>query len=65
MDSRTTIDYDFPLNSLAGFNAIYYLMKITNQDMIKVIKGIISVRDDNTKLDVENVATANILYRED
>lgn len=67
------IVYDFPLNTRKGFRTIYYLMKVTNQDMIKVIKGIISVRHDSIRYILdrcekrckENVAINNILYGED
>lgn len=38
------IPYDFPLNTRRGFRNIYYLMKLSQHDMITVIKDIIAVR---------------------
>ena len=38
------IPYNFPLNTRRGFKIIYYLMRLTQSDMIKVITAIISVR---------------------
>ena len=31
------IPYNFPLNTRRGFRTIYYLMRLTQSDMIKVI----------------------------
>lgn len=38
------IPYNFPLNTRRGFRTIYYLMKLSQHDMITVIKDIIAVR---------------------
>lgn len=38
------LPYNFPLNTRRGFKTIYYLMKLTQSDMIKVITAIIGVR---------------------
>lgn len=38
------LPYNFPLNTRRGFKVIYYLMRLTQSDMIKVITAIISVR---------------------
>lgn len=38
------IPYNFPLNTRRGFKVIYYLMRLTQSDMIKVITAIICVR---------------------
>lgn len=38
------IPYNFPLNTRRGFRTIYYLMRLTQSDMIKVITAIIGVR---------------------
>ena len=38
------IPYNFPLNTRRGFRTIYFLMKLSQHDMITVIKDIISVR---------------------
>ena len=38
------IPYNFPLNTRRGFRTIYFLMKLSNQDMTTVIKDIIAVR---------------------
>lgn len=38
------IPYNFPLNTRRGFRTIYYLMRLTQSDMIKVITSIISLR---------------------
>lgn len=38
------IPYNFPLNTRSGFRTIYYLMKLSQHDMITVIKDIIAVR---------------------
>ena len=43
-DKSYIIPYNFPLNTRRGFRTIYYLMKLTQSDMIKVITSIISVR---------------------
>ena len=37
--------YNFPLNTRRGFKVIYYLMRLTQSDMIKVITAIIGVRN--------------------
>lgn len=38
------LPYNFPLNTRKGFKVIYYLMRLTQSDMVKVITAIISVR---------------------
>lgn len=38
------LPYNFPLNTRRGFKVIYYLMRLTQSDMIKVITAIIGVR---------------------
>lgn len=38
------LPYNFPLNTRKGFKVIYYLMRLSQSDMIRVITGIISVR---------------------
>lgn len=38
------LPYNFPLNTRRGFRTIYYLMRLTQSDMVKVITAIISVR---------------------
>ena len=38
------IPYNFPLNTRRGFKTIYYLMKLSQHDMITVIIDIIKVR---------------------
>ena len=38
------IPYNFPLNTRRGFRTIYFLMKLSNHDMTRVIKDIIGVR---------------------
>lgn len=38
------LSYNFPLNTRKGFKVIYYLMRLTQSDMIKVITAIICVR---------------------
>lgn len=38
------LPYNFPLNTRKGFKVIYYLMRLTQSDMIKVITDIIRVR---------------------
>jgi hypothetical protein len=38
------LPYNFPLNTHRGFKVIYYLMRLTQSDMIKVITAIIGVR---------------------
>lgn len=38
------IPYNFPLNTRRGFRTIYYLMRLSQHDMITVIKDIIAVR---------------------
>lgn len=38
------LPYNFLLNTRRGFKVIYYLMRLTQSDMIKVITAIISVR---------------------
>lgn len=42
--SGYVIPYNFPLNTRRGFRTIYYLMRLTQSDMIKVITAIIGVR---------------------
>lgn len=39
------LPYNFPLNTRRGFKVIYYLMRLSQSDMIKVITSIISVRN--------------------
>lgn len=43
------IPYNFPLNTRRGFKVIYYLMRLTQSDMIKVITAIIGVRHAGIK----------------
>lgn len=38
------IPYNFPLNTRRGFRTIYFLMKLSQHDMVTVIKDIIGVR---------------------
>ena len=38
------IPYNFPLNTRRGFKVIYYLMRLSQHDMVTVIKDIIAVR---------------------
>ena len=38
------LPYNFPLNTRRGFKVIYYLMRLSQHDMITVIKDIIAVR---------------------
>lgn len=38
------IPYNFPLNTRRGFRTIYYLMRLSQHDMVTVIKDIIAVR---------------------
>lgn len=38
------IPYNFSLNTRRGFRTIYFLMKLSQHDMITVIKDIIAVR---------------------
>ena len=38
------IPYNFPLNTRRGFRTIYYLMRLSQHDMVTVIKDIITVR---------------------
>ena len=38
------IPYNFPLNTRRGFKTIYYLMRLSQHDMITVIIDIIKVR---------------------
>ena len=38
------IPYNFPLNTRRGFKTIYYLMRLSQHDMITVIMDIIKVR---------------------
>lgn len=42
--SKGIIPYNFPLNTRRGFRTIYYLMKLSQHDMVTVIKDIIAVR---------------------
>ena len=38
------IPYNFPLNTRRGFRTIYFLMRLSQHDMITVLKDIIAVR---------------------
>ena len=65
------IPYNFPLNTRRGFRTIYYLMRLTQSDMIKVITAIIGVRrgvinetiDKCNKLSNENNYIISYLLR--
>ncbi len=64
------IPYNFPLNTRRGFRTIYYLMRLSNHDMITVIKDIIAVRYAGInfitnicdKLEKENHCMTTVLY---
>lgn len=66
------LPYNFPLNTRRGFKTIYYLMKLSQHDMITVIKDIIAVRHDCInfitnmcyKLEKENDNILMFLYGE-
>lgn len=55
------LPYNFPLNTRKGFKVIYYLMRLTQSDMIKVITAIISVR--HSAID-ETIAKCDKLSKE-
>lgn len=65
------LPYNFPLNTRKGFKVIYYLMRLTQSDMVKVITAIISVRhsaideilDKCDKLTKENEYILSFLLR--
>lgn len=65
------LPYNFPLNTRRGFKVIYYLMRLTQSDMIKVITAIIGVRhsaidetlDKCDKLSNENNYILSFLLR--
>lgn len=64
------IPYNFPLNTRRGFRTIYYLMRLSQHDMVTVIKDIITVRhaginfinDICDKLEKENDNILTFLY---
>lgn len=64
------IPYNFPLNTRRGFKTIYYLMRLSQHDMITVIKDIIAVRHAGInfitnicdKLEKENGCMLNSLW---
>lgn len=64
------IPYNFPLNTRRGFRTIYFLMKLSQHDMITVIKDIIDVRHAGInfilnvcdKLEKENDCMTTFLY---
>lgn len=64
--------YNFPLNTRRGFRTIYFLMKLSQHDMITVIKDIIAVRHAGIdfilnvcdKLEKENNYILTFLYGE-
>ena len=66
------IPYNFPLNTRRGFRTIYFLMKLSQHDMITVIKDIIAVRHAGIdfilnvcdKLEKENDFMLTFLYGE-
>ena len=66
------IPYNFPLNTRRGFRTIYFLMKLSQHDMITVIKDIIAVRHASInfiinvcdKLEKENNFMLTFLYGE-
>lgn len=66
------IPYNFPLNTRRGFRTIYYLMRLSQHDMVTVIKDIIAVRhaginfitDICDKLEKENDNILTFLYGE-
>ena len=65
------LPYNFPLNTRRGFKVIYYLMRLSQSDMIKVITDIIGVRhrgidealDECDKLSNENNYILSFLLR--
>lgn len=65
------IPYNFPLNTRRGFRTIYYLMRLSQHDMITVIKDIIAVRhaginfilNQSDKLEKENDYILSYLLR--
>ena len=64
------IPYNFPLNTLRGFKTIYYLMRLSQHDMITVIIDIIKVRHEYInvilnacdKIEKENDKIIKFLY---
>ena len=48
------LPYNFPLNTRKGFKVIYYLMRLSNHDMITVIKDIIAVRHAGIDFIIDN-----------
>ena len=38
------LPYNFKLNTRRGFKTIYYLMRLSQADMFRVIRGIIAMR---------------------
>ena len=64
------IPYNFPLNTRRGFKTIYYLMRLSQHDMITVIIDIIKVRQKGIdvilnacdKIEKENDKIIKFLY---
>ena len=64
------IPYNFPLNTRRGFKTIYYLMRLSQHDMITVIIDIIKVRHESInvilnacdKIEKENDKIIKSLY---
>lgn len=64
------IPYNFPLNTRRGFKTIYYLMRLSQHDMITVIIDIIKVRQKSInvilnackKIEEENADIVKFLY---
>ena len=64
------IPYNFPLNTRRGFKTIYYLMRLSQHDMITVIMDIIKVRHKDIdvilnackKIEEENDDIVKFLY---
>ena len=64
------IPYNFPLNTRRGFKTIYYLMRLSQHDMITVIIDIIKVRHESInvilnacdKIEKENDKIIKFLY---
>ena len=64
------IPYNFPLNTRRGFKTIYYLMRLSQHDMITVIIDIIKVRQKSInvilnacdKIEKENDKIIKFLY---
>ena len=50
------LPYNFPLNTRKGFKVIYYLMRLTQSDMIKVI----TAKCSNTAYGAKPSRTSNI-----